>query len=86
MKLKPSKIRNPKELYSVLKKIKYLVSTYEIHFVQGNKDSWDFHNEIISEGQWPDFFINKYFDENQKVHFVLSCDTYHGNCYLKKKS
>lgn len=85
MKLKTGKIRNPKELLRVLKEIKYLVSTNDLQFISGGSESWDFHNEIIVEGQWPDFFSNRYYDKSEEVYYVLSCDTYHGNSKIRRE-
>jgi hypothetical protein len=85
MKLKPGKIRNPNELFRVLKEVKYLVSNNDIQFVPSGSESWDFHNEVIMEGQWPDFFSNRYYDKNEQASYVLSCNTYHGNCMIRKE-
>lgn len=86
MKMKPGRIRNPNELIKVLNEIKYLVSNNEIQFVPNETESWDFHNEIIIEGQWPDFFTNRYYDRTKETNYILSCDTYHGNCKIRKET
>ena len=85
MKIEPRKIRNPNELLQVLKEIKFLVSNNDIQFIKSGSESWDFHNEEIVGGQWPDFFSNKYFDKSEQANYVLSCDTYHGNCKIRKE-
>ena len=83
--MKPGNIRNPNELVKVLKEIKYSVSSNEIQFVPNGTESWDFHNGIIIEGQWPDFFKNRYYNRIDETNYILFCDTYHGNCKIKKE-
>ncbi|BDC99471.1 hypothetical protein [Persicobacter psychrovividus] len=85
LKIKPGKIRDPKELLQVLKKIKYLVLNGEVQFVPYGSEYWDFHQEMIIEGQWPDFFSNSYYDKRDQAVYNLICNTYQGNCRIKKE-
>ena len=82
--LKKLKISNPEELIKTLREIQFLVSNGDLNFIDTGGESWDFHGENIFTGCWPDYFSNKYFDKNQNAHFLLTCDTYHGNCRIKK--